>query len=92
MPIEGKETVAKTYENEPDSGYTLKWKPLRAKAAESGELGYTYGIWMYSTADTSVLGTYATIWKKDEKGAWKFILDTGSVGLGKDEQKEKEQF
>lgn len=92
MPIEGKETVAKSYENQPDSGYTLKWKPLHAKAAESGELGYTYGIWLYSTADTSLMGNYVTIWKKDEKGAWKFILDTGNLGLGKDEEKQKEQF
>ncbi|MDF1547648.1 MAG: hypothetical protein P1P88_07485 [Bacteroidales bacterium] len=92
MPIEGKETVAKMYENEPDSDYTLKWKPLRATAAASGDLGYTYGMWMYSTSDTSLLGTYITIWKKNEQGAWKFILDTGNVGLGKDEEKEKEQF
>jgi ketosteroid isomerase-like protein len=26
-------------------------------------------------------GTYTTFWKKDKKGKWKFVLDTGNDGL-----------
>jgi ketosteroid isomerase-like protein len=51
-------------------------------------MGYTYGIYtveMDSPEGTVVTkeGTYATIWKKDKDGNWKFVLDTGNQGLGK---------
>jgi hypothetical protein len=26
-------------------------------------------------------GTYVSIWKKDENGNWKWVLDTGNPGL-----------
>jgi ketosteroid isomerase-like protein len=26
-------------------------------------------------------GTYVSIWKKDQFGNWKFVLDTGNEGL-----------
>lgn len=29
-------------------------------------------------------GTYVSVWKKDNKGEWKFVLDSGNEGL--DEQ------
>ncbi len=92
MPIRGKKTFDSLQQLKPDTGYTLKWKPVFADAAKSGDLGYTYGIWLLSTKDTSMLGTYTTIWKKDDNGKWKFILDTGNQGLGKDEENERKLF
>jgi len=90
MPVEGKNKIAKLYQDQPDSSYTLKWKPLHATASKSADLGFTYGLWKLATNDTSLMGTYVTIWKKNDKGEWKFILDSGNVGLGGEE--EKEQF
>ena len=92
MPVEGKNRVSKMYENEPDSGYTLEWKPLNATISKSTDLGYTYGIWKYDNNDTLIWGTYVTIWKKNENGIWKFVLDSGNLGLGKNAEKVKEQF
>jgi ketosteroid isomerase-like protein len=92
MPLKGKATLDSMQQLSPDTGYTLKWKPLYVDASQSGEIGYTYGIWQMSTKDTSMMGTYATVWKKDSNGRWKFILDTGNDGLGKDEAKEKANF
>ena len=89
MPIEGKPSIMQMYENEPDSSYTLKWKPSHATASKSRELGYTYGLWQFITTDTTIMGTYVTIWKKNENGEWKFILDTGNVGLGEAEKMEQ---
>ena len=67
-----------------DSGYSLSWQPAFAEVAASGDLGYTYG--MYSlhmkTRDSSVSGTYVSIWKKHSNGKWKFALDTGNEGTG----------
>jgi ketosteroid isomerase-like protein len=92
LPYVGKSTLDSLQKLRPDTAYTLKWKPLHADAAQSGEMGYTYGVWQLTTRDTSLMGTYFTVWKKDEKGNWKFILDGGNDGLGEDMEKMKDAF
>jgi len=87
-PIEGFSAIEKLLLSENDSTFTLTWEPSYAKAAASGEMGYTYGT--YKIADKATdsiigVGTYATIWKKNPDGNWKAILDTGNHGLGKEE-------
>src|SRR4051794_14442381 len=65
-----------------DSSFSLTWEPSFASVAQSGELGYTYGIYTSKLKDTAAQGTYVTIWKKQKDGSWKFVLDTGNEGLG----------
>ena len=65
-----------------DSSFSLTWEPSFAAVAQSGELGYTYGIYTSKLKDTAAQGTYVTIWKKQKDGSWKFVLDTGNEGLG----------
>lgn len=67
-----------------DTAYTLTWQPQNAAIAESGELGYTYGIYALKpkSKDTTIYGTYTSIWKKQRDGKWKFVLDTGNEGIG----------
>lgn len=86
-PVLGREKIKEMF-NSPDTSFTLNWEPLFADIAKSGDLGYTYGIYtveMDSPEGTLVTreGTYVTIWKKDQNGKWKFVLDTGNQGLGK---------
>lgn len=86
FPIVGKEISQVKYFSRPDSGYTLTWKPLYADIAQSGELGYTYGIYEFKAMDPEGkpimgTGTYVSIWKKDQFGNWKLVLDTGNEGL-----------
>jgi len=81
-PIVGPEAV-KYIERMNDSGITLTWEPTFVKVAASGELGYTYGTYTFTTADTSSRGTYVTIWRKSAAGGWKYVLDSGNEGLGK---------
>ena len=83
MPIEGKEKIGKSYTNLVDSVFTLIWKPLNVFISESADLAYTYGTYTLKIKnDTSeTKGTYLSIWKKQENGAWKWILDTGNEGL-----------
>ena len=64
-----------------DSDYTLTWKPSRGEISKSGDLGYTYGVYELSTADTVYKGTYVSIWKKQSDGSWKFVLDSGNEGI-----------
>jgi len=86
FPIVGKAIIKERFFSRPDSDYTLTWKSLYADIAQSGELGYTYGIYEFKTMDPEGkpiigTGTYVSIWKKDQFGNWKFVLDTGNEGL-----------
>ena len=71
-----------------DSSYTLQWKPKGGTIAQSGELGYTYGLYVLKPAgkDTTLYGTYVSIWKKQTDGSWKFVLDSGNEGIGEQEE------
>ena len=82
-PIVGKE--ARQYlQKINDSSFTLTWEPSSAEISTSADLGYTYGIYTLATKDTIIRGTYVSIWKKQGDGNWKFVLDTGNPGLGKE--------
>jgi ketosteroid isomerase-like protein len=71
-----------------DTLFTMQWEPKYSAIAQSGELGYTYGLYALkpSAKDTTLYGTYVTIWKKQADGSWKFILDSGNEGAGEAEE------
>ena len=86
-PQIGKMAMAERFSSFSDTGFVLTWEPLFADIAASGELGYSYGIYSSTSKDSignPVLekGTYVSIWKRDNEGNWKFVLDTGNDGLG----------
>jgi len=86
-PVIGRKKIEEMY-SKPDTSFTLNWIPMDADISSSGDLGYTYGIYtveMDSPEGQAVTkeGTYVTIWKKDRDGNWRFVLDTGNQGLGK---------
>ena len=85
MPVTGYENVKKLLD-EGNTDFTLTWKPLFADVGASLDLGYTYGIYEIVFKDESGnsqtrKGTYVSIWKKQNDGKWKFVLDTGNPGL-----------
>ena len=67
-----------------DTAYTMTWKPTSGVVAASGELGYTYGLYEIrpSVKDTILYGTYVSIWKRPADGKWKFVLNSGTEGIG----------
>lgn len=83
LPIAGASAIDYLIQQN-DTGYTLTWQPHDGLVAQSGELGYTYGIYSLkaSTEDTVLYGTYVSIWKKQKDGKWKFVLDSGNEGIG----------
>ncbi len=88
-PMVGIKLLEERQAERPDTSFVLTWKPIYARAAESGELGYTYGIWEFKekvNPDQVSKGTYTTIWKRNEKGEWKYVLDTGNQGLGEEKK------
>ena len=82
MPITGKQAITNIYEKSDTTGIRFSWEPLAGTLAKSGELGYTYGIYALQVDTTIEKGTYVSVWKKDEQGNWKYVLDSGNKGLG----------
>jgi len=81
-PIRGRNAI---YESmvQAGGGYTLFWEPQEAEVAESGEMGYTWGTYTFTVAtdsgETQSRGKYLNVWKKDEDGEWKVLIDTGNA-------------
>ena len=64
-----------------DEDYELSWEPTGGMIANSGELGYTYGVYSLKTRDTTYQGTYTNIWKKKGNGPWRYVLNTSNAGI-----------
>ena len=82
MPLVGKPSLIKVFENAKTEGIDFTWEPTAGDIAKSGELGYSYGFYTIKRDTAIEKGTYVSIWKKDENGDWKYVLDTGNKGLG----------
>ena len=85
-PIIGKNAMKQLYAELSDTNYRLTWKPSFARVSKSADLGYTFGIFLLEVTmgeqkGQFVQGTYCTIWGKNIKGEWRFVLDTGNSGL-----------
>jgi ketosteroid isomerase-like protein len=65
-----------------DSSIELTWEPRGGDIAASGDMGYTYGVYVLKDSVNVQKGTYVTIWKKQADGKWKFVLDSGNQGIG----------
>ena len=88
LPIIGKRDIRQHFEEQSDSAFTLTWNPSYAKIAERGDMGYTYGIYTLKTKQEpfeTYRGTYVSIWEKNKKGKWRFVLDSGNSGLRNDQ-------
>ena len=64
-------------------GTSLTWTPVKAELSASGDLGYTYGNYIYTAKNkegklVSSYGKYTSIWKKQENGHWKVMVDMGN--------------
>jgi|ERR1700691_2332120 len=64
-------------------GTTLTWTPIEAEMAASGDLGYTYGTYVYTAKNKEGrvvvnYGKYTSIWKKQKDGQWKVVVDMGN--------------
>jgi len=86
MPIEGRENIYRKMKTGLD-GIILNWEPRDGLVAASGELGYTWG--MYTVEARLVegrdggrsgirTGKYLNVWKKDDRGRWRVLVDTGN--------------
>lgn len=77
--VKGKASIQSQYASLP-AGVTLKWKADFADVAASGDLGYTYGKFTYTSTDslgkiTRNEGIFHTVWKRQPDGKWRFVWD-----------------
>jgi len=64
-------------------GTSLTWTPVKAEMSASGDLGYTYGNYVYTAKNkdgklVANYGKYTSIWKKQKDGQWKVVVDMGN--------------
>ena len=64
-------------------GTMLTWTPIHAEMSASGDLGYTYGNYIYTAKNKdgkliANYGKYTSIWKKQKDGQWKVVVDMGN--------------
>jgi ketosteroid isomerase-like protein len=81
--IVGKANIAKTMGFLDDRNNHLSWTPVGADISASGDLGYTYGTFEFRSKDkagkpTVEHGKYTSIWKLQQDGTWKVVLDMGN--------------
>jgi ketosteroid isomerase-like protein len=80
--VKGKDAISQYFKSspQPDSTAQLSWKPDFVSVAASGDLGYTYGEFVFSTRDSlgqvqTQKGVFHTVWKRQPDGRWRFVWD-----------------
>ena len=80
--IKGKDSLVIYYKNmkSPSPNTSLTWKPDFVEVSSSGDLGYTFGKYVYSVIDSTgkkqtSIGVFHTVWKRQSDGNWKFVWD-----------------
>ena len=78
--VKGKTGIFSHYISSPQTGVKLEWVPDFADVSISGDLGYTYGKYTYSTSDSTghrvqTSGIFHTVWKRQKSGQWRFVWD-----------------
>ncbi|MGA7304187.1 MAG: DUF4440 domain-containing protein [Rhodothermales bacterium] len=83
-PINGRDDIVAAMASGPDM--QLMWEPKHAEVAISGELGWTWGVYEAKFTDSggeevSSAGKYVNVWRKQDDGSWRVIVDMGNPGV-----------
>ncbi|MBL8628846.1 MAG: DUF4440 domain-containing protein [Rhodospirillaceae bacterium] len=81
-PINARESLASQPDEPADT--SLKWWPVWAGIAQSGDLGFTTGP--FTVGDDKGFGHYFTVWAKQPDGTWRWIFDGGPRNAEKSPQ------
>jgi len=78
--IHGKEGIKNFYSTDFYKRATVKWLPDFIDVSTDGNLGYTYGKYVWTSKDSSgkpieFKGIFHTVWKKQKDGEWRYVWD-----------------
>ena len=78
--ILGKENIRIYYEKKGLKDAKVNWTPDFIDVSKSGDLGYTYGkyIWKIKDIDGNFVeykGVFHTVWKRQKDNGWKYVWD-----------------
>ena len=78
--IKGKAGILNFYSAPYFKSARVRWSPDLVEAAESGDMGYTFGRYEWISADSlgtedTSTGVFHTVWKKQTDGSWKYTWD-----------------
>ena len=78
--IKGKKAIHDWYTEDVKPNETLSWKPTFIDVSQSGDMGYTYGDYIFTYQDSlgnlkKNTGIFHTVWKRQLDGSWKFVWD-----------------
>ena len=85
-PAFGKQEILEIVKrNRSIPGFNLSWEPRNAVVSKSGDLGYTHGSYkiLFNDPEGNTLtraGNYVCIWKKQEDGSWKCVMESSVPG------------
>ena len=82
QPMLGIDDILESFTGWPEEAL-LTWAPEAGEVSSTGDIGYTWGRYVYSAKDENGNdivrhGKYTTIWKRQENGEWKVVLDIGN--------------
>lgn len=78
--IHGKDSIRLFYLAERYKGVKLEWKPDYVEVSSAGDLGYTYGKYIFTSFNQTgqakeSKGIFHTVWKKQADGQWRYVWD-----------------
>jgi ketosteroid isomerase-like protein len=79
--VVGRRAVREYFEAQ--RGVSVTWRPTYGMVAASGDLGFTIGESVSTSrgpsgAATQHFGKYLTVWRRETKRGWKFVVDGGN--------------
>lgn len=78
--LKGRDSVRAFYSQERFKNLEVIWDATYVNVAASCDLGYTYGTYTYTIADSTgakneYKGFFHTVWKRQSDGSWKYVWD-----------------
>ena len=78
--ISGHDKINEFYQSSRSKKDKLEWAADFADVSASGDMGYTYGKYVYTAFDSTgkakeYKGIFHTVWKRQKNGEWRFVYD-----------------
>jgi ketosteroid isomerase-like protein len=76
----GKDAIRRFYQGWAGNDMRLRWSPDFVDVSAAGDLGYTYGKYIFTYSDSTGRlvqsnGIFHTVWKRQQDGTWRFVWD-----------------